>query len=55
MWPEVPPKGFQSEADIAKFPGAVLLSEFDCPGPTREIYAFVRMTAQRNLFRVPLS
>jgi eukaryotic-like serine/threonine-protein kinase len=55
MWPELPTKGFQSEADIAKFPGAILLNEFDCPGPTREIYGFVRLMVQRNLFRVPLS
>jgi Tol biopolymer transport system component/predicted Ser/Thr protein kinase len=54
MWPEMPPNGFQSEADIAKVPGSTLLSEFDCPGPTPEFYAFARMTVQRNLFRVPL-
>jgi len=54
IWPMMPPKGFQSEADIAKVPGATLLSEFDCPGPTPEMYAFVRMTVQRNLFRIPL-
>jgi len=42
-------------ADRSEFPGAVLLNEFDCPGPTREIYAFVRLMVQRNLFRVPLS
>ncbi len=54
MWPKMPPKGFQSEADIAKVHEAILLSEFDCPGPTPETYAFARMTVQRNLFRVPL-
>jgi eukaryotic-like serine/threonine-protein kinase len=54
MWPKMPLIGFQSEADITKVPGSTLLSEFDCPGPTPEMYAFVRMTVQRNLFRVPL-
>jgi eukaryotic-like serine/threonine-protein kinase len=54
MWPKVPLQGFQSEADIRQVPGAKMLSEFDCPGPTAEMYAFVRMTVQRNLFRVPL-
>ena len=54
MWPEMPLKGFQSEEDITKVPGSTLLSEFDCPGPTPGIYAFARMTVQRNLFRVPL-
>jgi Tol biopolymer transport system component len=54
MWPEMPLKGFQSEEDITKVPGSTLLSEFDCPGPTPETYAFARMTVQRNLFRVPI-
>jgi Tol biopolymer transport system component len=54
MWPKMPPEGFQSEADITQVPGATVLNEFDCPGPTPEIYALVRMTAQRNLFRIPL-
>ena len=54
MWPKMPPGGFQSEADMTKVPGSTLLSEFDCPGPTPEIYAFARMTVQRNLFRIPL-
>jgi hypothetical protein len=54
MWPNMPPEGFQSEAEIRQFPAATVLSEFDCPGPTPEIYAFARMTVQRNLFRVPL-
>jgi len=55
LWPRVPAEGFQTETDIAKYPGAVLLNdEFDSPGPTQETYAFARMTVQRNLFRVPL-
>jgi len=54
MWPKMPLDGFQSAADITKVPGSTLLSEFDCPGPTPEMYAFVRMTVQRNLFRVPI-
>lgn len=54
MWPKMPPEGFQTEADIMKVTGSTMLNEFDCPGPTPEIYAFARMTAERNLFRVPL-
>jgi hypothetical protein len=54
MWPKMPPKGFQSEAEIGQVPGTTVLSEFDCPGPTPETYAFVRMTVERNLFRIPL-
>jgi hypothetical protein len=55
MWPKIPAEGFQSEADIEKVPGVALLNEFDCPGPTSEMYAFTRLTVQRNLFRVPIS
>jgi hypothetical protein len=54
MWPKIPPGGFQSEAEMAKYPGAVVLNEFDSPGPSRDIYGFTRMTRQRNLFRIPL-
>ena len=54
IWPKMPAQGFQSEEDISKVPGAVLLQEFDCPGAAARSYAFVRMTVQRNLFRVPL-
>jgi Tol biopolymer transport system component len=52
--PEISVAGLQSESEIAKLPGAVMLDEFDCPGTTPETNAFVRMTVQRNLFRVPL-
>lgn len=54
IWPKMPAEGFQSEADLAKAPGAVVVNEFDCPGATADSYAFVRMTVQRNLFRIPL-
>jgi eukaryotic-like serine/threonine-protein kinase len=54
VWPEIPAGGLRSEVEIAKLPGASLLDEFEMPGPTPEIYTFVRMTTQRNLFRVPL-
>ena len=54
VWPDIPAGGVRSEAEFANLPGASLLDEFDMPGPTPQIYAFVRMTVQRNLFRVPL-
>jgi len=54
IWPKMPGDGFQSEEDLAKVPGVIVLNEFDCSGPTPEIYAFTRVTVQRNLFRVPL-
>lgn len=55
IWPDMPANGFQSEADLTKTPGAVLIGEFDSSGPTPQVYTFARMTVQRNLFRVPIS
>ena len=54
IWPKMPAQGFQSEEDFFKVQGAILLQEFECQGATAENRAFVRMTVQRNLFRVPL-
>ena len=54
VWPKMPAKGFTSEEEVSKVPGAALIQEFDCPGALAGNYAFVRMTVQRNLFRVPL-
>lgn len=54
MWPNIPREGFRSETEIANAPGAVLLNDFDAPGPRTDVYAFSRMTVQRNLFRIPL-
>ncbi len=50
----MPDDGFQSEEELAKVPGVIMLNEFDCAGPTPEVFAFARMTVQRNLFRVPI-
>jgi serine/threonine protein kinase len=53
--PQIPVGGFRSEAEIAKLPGALLIDALGVtPGPTSEVYAFVRLTVQRNLFSVPL-
>lgn len=55
MLPEVPAGGFRSEAEIAKLTGVLLIDALHVtPGPTPEVYAFVRVTVQRNLFRIPL-
>jgi serine/threonine protein kinase/Tol biopolymer transport system component len=53
--PPIPPGGFRSAEDIAKLPGARLINELQVtPGPAPEVYAFVRETVQRNLYRIPL-
>lgn len=55
MLPEVSAGGFRSEAEIANLPGVLLMDALHVtPGPTPELYAFVRVTVQRHLFRVPL-
>jgi len=53
--PEIPAEGFLSGAEIAKLPGVRIIDSPDVtPGPTNEVYAFSRETAQRNLYRIPL-
>jgi hypothetical protein len=53
--PQTPAGGFRSPEDIAKLPGARLIdAEGVTPGPTPEVYAFVRATVHRNLYRIPL-
>jgi serine/threonine protein kinase len=55
MLPQIPEGGFQSEAEIAKLPGARVIDAYDvAPGPTAEVYAFSRGTVQRNLYRIPI-
>jgi Tol biopolymer transport system component len=54
--PGIPPGGFQSEEQLAHFPGAQLIDAFQVsPGATPGVYAFVRLSVQRNLYRVPIS
>jgi serine/threonine protein kinase len=55
VFPRSPAGGFRSEAEIAALPGARLIDALEAtPGRTPESYAFVRLTVQRNLFRIPL-
>jgi WD40 repeat protein len=51
--PPVPPSGFPSKEAIAALPGATLLSDQEVyPGPDPSIYAFTKVTSQRNIYRV---
>lgn len=54
MLPEIPPRGFQSQAELAKIPGVVVIDAFAAPGITSETYAYSRETVQRNLYSIPL-
>lgn len=51
--PPVPPSGFPSKDAIAVLPGATLVSDQEVyPGPDPSIYAFTKVTSQRNIYRV---
>jgi Tol biopolymer transport system component len=55
MMPPVPAKGFSSKEAVAAVPGARLVAkERVYPGPNPTIYAFMRVTTQRNIYRVPV-
>jgi Tol biopolymer transport system component len=54
--PSLPRDGIRSVADISKFSGAQRLGQlraFQCGDP--RVYAFMRVTSQRNIYRVPVS
>ena len=55
LLPEIPARGFQTEAEIAKLPGVQIIEAADvAPGLTSSVYAFSRETTQRNLYRIPI-
>jgi serine/threonine protein kinase len=49
-------KNFPSEGELAKLPGVRTLPMATdiVPGSTADVYAFTRVTLQRNLYRIPL-
>jgi dipeptidyl aminopeptidase/acylaminoacyl peptidase len=56
MLPPIPAGGIQSKAGVAALPGARLIAEQDrvIPGPNPSMYAFVKVSTQRNIYRVPV-
>ena len=53
--PDMSDGGYQSEGDIAAVPGVRIIDAVDiAPGPSLDVYAYSRETAQRNLYRVPV-
>ena len=54
MLPPIPPSGFESKEALAAAPGARLVSDEPevYPGPDPSIYAFTKVTTQRNIYRV---
>jgi hypothetical protein len=56
--PDLPPSGVKPTDDVK---GLNVVAEIDmtgkaifAPGPNPSVYAYSRMTVQRNLFRIPL-
>ena len=56
MLPAIPAGGIQSKEGVAALPGARLVSkqERTFPGPDPAVYAFMKLSTQRNIFRVPV-
>jgi serine/threonine protein kinase len=54
VFPKLPPSGVSSESDVAAIPGAKKVDSFLMPGTDEGTYAFNRVLAHRNLFRIPL-
>ncbi len=52
--PLISPEGFRSEPEISRLPGAHKIDATGAPGPNRDVYAFYRVTIQRNLYRIPI-
>lgn len=56
MLPAIPAGGIQSKDGVAALPGARLMSEHEStvPGPEPSTYVFGKLSAQRNIYRVPV-
>jgi hypothetical protein len=54
--PLIPDKGVQSREAVAALRGARLISEQErtFPGPNPSIYAFMKVSTQRNIYRIPV-
>ena len=55
MLPKLPPRGMVALDDPTIFPGSYLLDAYGIsPGLNPAVYAYVKTTMHRNLFRIPL-
>lgn len=53
--PPLPSSGFGSKEAVAAVPGARLVAATDVyPGPNPSIHAYVKVSTQRNIYRVPV-
>jgi serine/threonine protein kinase/WD40 repeat protein len=56
MLPLIPEKGVQSREAVTALRGARLISEQErtFPGPSPSVYAFMKVSTQRNIYRIPV-
>ena len=56
MLPAIPAGGIQSAEGVAKLPGARVLSKHEqtFPGPDPDTFVFMKVAAQRNIYRIPV-
>ena len=56
MLPDVPAGGIQTRDGVAALTGARLISEHEgtVPGPDPSTYVYVKVSAQRNIYKVPV-
>jgi hypothetical protein len=55
MLPQLPPSGMRALDEPDLFPGSYLIEAHAIsPGPDPSVYAYVKTTMHRNLFRIPL-
>ena len=55
MLPKLPPRGMGAADDPNLFPGSWLIDASSVsPSPDPSVYAYVKTTTHRNLFRIPL-
>ena len=55
MLPDIPTGGFKNEADLAALPGVEIFPYGDMTfSPTAGVYAYSKIVATRNLYRIPL-
>jgi serine/threonine protein kinase len=56
LLPPIPSSGFPSKDAVAALPGARLISEESgvFPGPNPSVYAVMKVSTQRNIYRVPV-
>jgi serine/threonine protein kinase/Tol biopolymer transport system component len=56
MLPPMPSEGFASQEAVAALRGARLISEAEVyPGPNPSVHSFVKVSTQRNIYRVPVA